>query len=260
MADLNLACSVLRGLQRDVTETADGFSVIIGRQEYIITGEEIDEYVALKPLFQRSSETQLFIPGRYEHAIQYEGRRFLTRDPELTLQSNDGSTRVEISTPSSIFLLCLIDVENINREVLRFLQRDIGNSRRQIRRKFTEIARIQTIKVSTNPDTTLGKSAQRMHEVAEAATFHFAYGRGIAISFTKTWERTYYWLGRKQKEDVQFPLRTYNTELISYYNLALSTDSLILSYLALYKILEYFYTSVSEEDIHKRIREISCCA
>lgn len=256
MADLNLACSVLRGLQRAVTETADGFSMKIGRQEYFITSEEIDEYVALKSLFQRPSETQLFLPGRYEHVVQHEGRQFLTRDPKLALQSNDGSTRVEVSTPSSIFMLCLTDVEKLNREVSKFL-RDVLPPREDKPRKFTDLARrIQTIKVSTNPNTALGKSAQRMHEIAEAATFHFAYGQGLAISFAKTWERTYYWLGLKQKEDVQFPLRTYNTELISYYNLALSTDSLILSYLALYKILEYFYTSVSEEDLHKRLREL----
>src|SRR5205823_2093531 len=71
----------------------------------------------------------------------------------------------------------------------------------------------------------------------------------------KSWERTYYWLGRKDAEEVQFPLRTYNSELVAYYNLALASDSLILGYLALYKILEYFYTSVSENALHQKVRE-----
>ena len=96
----------------------------------------------------------------------------------------------------------------------------------------------------------------RMHDLAEAGIFHFFYGQGQSISFTKSWERTYYWLGRKEKDTVQFPLRTYTSELVSYYTLALSSENLVLSFLALYKILEYFFTSVSENSLHQRIREL----
>jgi len=116
--------------------------------------------------------------------------------------------------------------------------------------------RVYTIRVSTSSESTLGRTSQRMHDLAEAGIFHFAFGQGIAISFTQSWERTSYWIGRKEKDSIQFPLRTYNSELVSYYNLALSSESLVLGFLALYKILEYFYTSVSENALHQKIRDL----
>jgi len=100
-----------------------------------------------------------------------------------------------------------------------------------------------------NPDSTIKKNDWFW------GTLYPARAKGIPVSFTKSWERTYYWLGRKENETVQFPLRTYKSELVSYYNLALASDSLVLGYLALYKILEFFYTSVSEDALHQKIKD-----
>jgi len=92
-------------------------------------------------------------------------------------------------------------------------------------RALSDLFRLYTIKVTTAPETILGRTRSRLHEWAESAIFHFAFGKGLPISFTQSWERTYYWLGRKESEQVQFPLRTYASELVSYYNLALASDS-----------------------------------
>ena len=71
----------------------------------------------------------------------------------------------------------------------------------------------------------------------------------------KKWQRTFYFLERDRNETAQFPLRSYHHELVAYYQMALGAESLILSYLALYKILEFFFTSASEKILHERIKD-----
>ena len=257
MADLEMAKVVLRGLRRDVIELPGiGFAVNF-RDQFVVRAEDVDSYLAQKSEIKRPSETQLYRSGWYEHVVRFEGgglRRPYSRDESLLIESPDG-TRIEVSRPSTLFCLCLTDVDQLDRQLRRLTISPPG-SRTGEERPLGDAFRVYTIKVTTGAETALGRSLQRMHDLAEAGIFHFAYGQGISISFTKSWERTYYWLGRKERETIQFPLRTYNSELVSYYNLALSSESLVLGYLALYKILEYFYTSVSENALHERIREL----
>jgi hypothetical protein len=259
VADLETAKAVLRGLRLSVAEIEGGdFAVEFRSQKYVLTAHDLDTYASRKPQLKKATETQLFYPGYYEHVVQFEGtgpRRPYRRDEDkLALESSDGATRIEIGRPSPLFCLSLSDVDQFERELRRFAFGFSSFARVDLR-SISDMFRLNTIKVTTDPQSVLGVNPTRLHELAEAAIFHFAYGQGIAISFTKSWARTYYWLGRKEGQKVQFPLRTYNSELVSYYNLALSTDSLVLGYLALYKILEYFYTSVSESALHQKVRE-----
>jgi hypothetical protein len=259
-ANLDAAKHVLRGLRKEVSEITPGSFVftMTRDQRYVLKSEDLSEYLARQPSLARATETQLFTPGYYEHVVRFEGygpRRYLRRgDDTVVLTSQDGATRIELSGISTLFCLCLMDVDTIDPELRRFSLAPVI-TRGTDDKPFNSLFRLVTIKVTTPPDTTLGKSRSKLHELAEAAVFHIAYGHGTSISFTKTWERTYYWIGRKENEVVQFPRRSYKSELVSYYNLALASDSLILGYLALYKILEYFYTSVSEDALHRKVSE-----
>ena len=117
------------------------------------------------------------------------------------------------------------------------------------------LVRVQTVRVETEVDDPISTNNKRLHALCDAALFHVAYGWGLGISLSISWERAYYRLGLRRKESVQFPLRTYNSGLLSYYHLAFGSDSLILAYLALYKILEYFFTSASEGLLHSKMSE-----
>ena len=90
------------------------------------------------------------------------------------------------------------DVDQIDRELRRcafFPGTAQGSEDRAI---GESIPTLLTIKVTTKADSPFGRSTQRMHDLAQAAVFHFAFGQGVSISLTKSWERTYYWLGRKE--------------------------------------------------------------
>lgn len=259
MVEIETIKSVLRGLRREITPLDGvGYAVKMRDQNYVLKTEDIEFYLLHKPQIKRATETQIFFPGYYEHVIQFEGasfRRPYRRDENaLELQSADSKTKIEISRPSALFCLCLTDVDEMDRE-LRRLATFIGPPRGAEDRSISDLIRLYTIKVVTGAEGALGSNRNRLHDLAEASIFHFAYGQGVSISFTKSWIRTNYWLGRKESETVQFPLRTYNSELVSYYNLALASESLVLAYLAFYKILEFFFTSVSENALHARVTE-----
>lgn len=257
--DIALAQHALRGLRKDVSEEGESFVIQQREQRYLLPKSELDEYLGRRPELQRATETQLFFPGFYEHVVRFEGtgpRRIPRRGEDgYVLTSADGLTRIELGRLSSLFCLSLTDVERMNSELRRFALMGVNYGRPTDDRPLGDLFRLSSIRVTAPADSGVGKNPRRLHELAEAAAFHIAFGQGVSISFTKSWDRTYYWLGRKEAQDVQFPLRTYNTELIAYYNLALASDSLILGYLALYKILEFFYTSVSEDALHQKVRE-----
>jgi hypothetical protein len=260
MADLETAIGALRALRREVKEVAGIGFVVELRDQFALRDDELDTYLERKQAFKKATETQIWYPGYYEHVIRFEGigprRPYRRAEEALVVEAADGRTRIEIGRPSPLFCVSLTDADEMHKELRRFMFPGLPFPRAEAgTRSISDLFRFYTIKVSTVADTNLGRSLVRMHELAEAAVFHFAYGQGVSISFTKSWERTYYWLGRKEAEVVQFPLRTYNSELVSYYNLALASDSLVLGYLALYKILEYFYTAVSERALHQKIKE-----
>lgn len=255
MATLEEAQSVLRGFRREVREVPEqGFTIDI-RHPLLVSYAEMDDYLAVRADLKRPAETQATMAGYYEHVVQFEGnfaRRPLRRnDDELKMTSPDELTTIQIARPSTRFLLSLGDTDEVQRSFRRF----IAPTPMSREGNFRDLFRFNTIRVDTAPSSPLGRTTGRMHDIAEAAIFHFGYGKGVAISFTKTWERTYYWVGRKEAQTVQFPRRTYNSELVSYYNLALSSESLVLGFLALYKILEFFYPSVSEETLHRKIKD-----
>lgn len=260
MAEINQVEQVLRGAKSEVADLGNNrFSIEIRGSIYIVEGADVDLYLERKQSITSDFETQIFTPGHYEHVVQFEGarpRRPSWREGEenpLKLTSRDGMV-VEVSRPSPLFALHFFDVDNITLEQKR-LAFMIGPRRYQNESGISELFRLYTVRVNADPEASLGKSSKRLHDIAEASVFHISYGYGYPISFTKTWARTYYWIGRRGREEVQFPLKTYNSELVGYYNLALSSDSMVLGFLALYKILEYFFSSVTEEELHKRLKE-----
>jgi hypothetical protein len=226
----------------------------------------VDQYLSLRNTMKRPYETAIAVPGYYEQAIEFQGRvpiaSRMMREDELRMENKDKTRTVSVSPVSDLFTLVLLDTETISRDFHRFLSMSRSRLRWLGKRGNGEggsisalLARIQTVKVSTAVDDALAKSEKRLQALCEAALFHIAYGWGFGISLSTSWEHAYYRFGLRRAESVQFPLRTYKSELLGYYHLAFGSDSLILAYLALYKILEYFFTSASEGLLHSKMAE-----
>jgi hypothetical protein len=187
------------------------------------------------------------------------GIRRFRNEEAITLASQDGSLTLEISPASTIFLLQLIqntDFRQIRRRA--FLP---SSARHRMQDSTSPLAwkeafqRFTTIKVVASANSTYRSNINKLRHIAEAALFHLAYGTGSGFNLSRSWERTFYRLNQRRERDIQFPKRTYDSDLVSYYQLALSSDSLMLGYIALYKILENFFSSAADKSLHARLVE-----
>jgi len=116
-------------------------------------------------------------------------------------------------------------------------------------------ARVLTVKAKVSTASPYAANKNRLRELAISGLFNISFSTGVSLNLSRSWERSYYRLARKGDEEPQFPKRLYNKELVGYYQLALSSDSPVLAYLALYKVLEFFFTSASEGVLHKRLAD-----
>jgi len=262
MINVEQVQSILRALSPSNIEIeADAVKCKIGGAEISVKFSEFEEYLRIKASPIQHGDTSLFVAGYFEHAIELQGRgpntyRLFRDSDEIALKHEQTGFEIEISPISSAFIMCLTDTDTMHRDFRRLsiMRRPVLRGREEI--TLTDLfARILSVKVRAPAGHTFHNNPKQLKAIAEAGLYHVSYGYGVGLVPIKSWERSLHFLEGKRKESVQFPLRTYNHELVAYYQMALGGESLILSYLALYKILEYFFTSASEYLLHEKIKE-----
>ena len=263
MATIQDVEQLLRSLRADVSITDEGdFIVRYGNISFMLANVDVDFYLNSKVAIERPVPPSVCIPTLFEQAVDVQGYG-LFRDREIISMTDRAGTRHVILSPASVFFaLAQLDVDEIAKDLRRFISMSRmrwSRSRNHEAEEPTPFAalfsRILTIKVSTSSDDAIARSYRKLQSIAEAALFHIAYGQGIGFSLSRSWERAYYRLGLRRENEVQFPVRTYTSELIAYYHLAFGSDSLILAYLALYKVIEYFFTSSSDRVLQTKMIE-----
>lgn len=238
------------------------FPVRHGPRTYHLPNSDVDKYLATRSEIISEPNTSLFAPRYYEHLVDIQGAspvsmRLFRRDERLTVKSSDEALTVELTGMSSLFLLWQIE-RNQSREFRRrFRPSPVGRWERMadeipLQRHFVAI---RTIKVIASDSYPADASRTALKRIAEAALFNISFSRGVGLSLSSSWERSYYQLARRRSDEINFPQRSYNSDLVAYYNLALSSESLILAYLSLYKILEFFFLSTTETTLHRRLRD-----
>lgn len=252
--------SILRALSPSNIDVADGtVKCDIGGVKISILASDFDEYLQVKSASNQSTDTSLYAIGYFEHAVELQGRgpnayRLFRDSDEITLKHEQTGFVVEISPISSKFIMFLTDTDTMHRDFRRLsmMRRPLLRGKEEV--TLTDLfARILSVKVFAPPTHPFHNNAKQLKSIAEASLYNVSYGYGVGLVPIKSWERSLHFLDGKRKETVQFPLRTYNHELVAYYQMALGGESLILSYLALYKILEYFFTAASEHLLHEKI-------
>lgn len=224
---------------------------------------DVDAYLATRTAIVSEPNTSVSAPQYYEHLVDIQSvspvstRLFRRDENKLNVRSSDGALAVELSEMSALFLLWQIE-RNQSRELRRRMHFTLGGNRRT-EAEGTTLQRlffpVRTIKVFANDSYPKGDSRAALKLVAEAVLFNISFSRGVGLRLSNSWERTYYRLAGRRSEEISFPQRSYNPDLVAYYNLALSSESLILAYLSLYKILEYFFLSTAETTLHRRLRD-----
>lgn len=255
--------SILRGLNPSQIHVEDDGTVkfVIAGINVVSNVAEFDDYLQINSTVHQSTSTSLFLPGYFEQAIELLGRRpspfrLQAEGDELSLTHEQTGFSAEIGPISSRLIMRNTDSDTVDKDFRRLVMMRRPSFRGREEIPFAEaFSRILSVKIYAPEEHTLRSNFKQLRAIAEAALFHIAYGYGVGVVSIHSWERSLHLLNVRRNESVQFPLRTYNHDLIASYQMAMSGDSLILSYLALYKILEYFFTAASEQLLHEKIKE-----
>jgi len=235
------------------------FKLKIRDQECKIADKDIDLYISFKDSFKNQPDTSIFFKSYYEHVVSIGSAvrfsRFLRDGEPIELENQAKNVSIKIGYMSTLFLLYLLNKTDLSPNIKRHIRPSPIFSRQKEEIEIGHLFRIRTAKVSTLPDVSFANNQKYLNMLCKSSLYNIAYCNGTSISLSESWERSDYWLGAKRSETAQFPLQIYNSELTAYYQLAIGSDSLILSYLALYKVIEFFFTSSSEKELHQHVKE-----
>lgn len=269
MANTEQVQEVLRNLAgATIGDKVNGvFPITVRSREFILRDDEVDDYIANRDSLSIEPETAIFIPGYYEHAVdvpRLSDLLELTRDEDgITLSNEDDGVTLQLSGMSTRFLLATLDkldrrqmheIRDRLMHLSRFVDRQAQHDADQpdLRDIFN---RIISVKVIAGEGFRPRRNQKKMKSIAESGLFNISYARGVALNLSMSWERSNYRLGWQTDDAIQFPRRLYESDLLTYYQLALSNDSLILAYLALYNICEHFFETTSDEVLMKQLEE-----
>lgn len=262
MAKISEVREILRGLDPEVGRKNKGvYPVKFRNIDFSVKDSELDAYLKIRKDIARPEETAFFTPGHYEHVIEVQGRgpglyRLFRDNEEIRIKHDTNDFVIELSGISTNYALAVCDTDSLDRELRRYIIMRSPRFRDRDDLDIREVlSRVITIKVYAPEGHAFHSNIKQLKSIAEAGIYHIAYGNGLGITLSSSWDRSSYWLETRRREEVQFPLRSYHSELVAYYQLSVGSESLILSYLALYKILEYFFTSASEDVLHKKVKE-----
>ncbi len=269
MATLENVQELLRNLNNVTASeiSADVFPVMLRDTEVVLPETDVDDYLALRESVKLKPETSLFIPGYYEHAVDILGVRFgsgvqrlvLPDDERILLTSPSEQITIELSGISTRFLLAIFD--KLDRAQMAHLRHRLVASRPEtdiageLPRLCDIFGKIMSVKVMASEEFRARTRQNKLKAIAEAGLFNISYARGVGMNLATSWESSDYRQGAKIDEGVQFPLRTYDPDLVAYYQFALSSESLIVAYLALYNILEYFYVATAEDELNRQMAD-----
>jgi hypothetical protein len=257
VADLRALLPLERFPDIDIVEP--DFVVSYRDGSFLLPTVAVGEFLNARPMIERPEPTSLFYPGHYECLVERIGPLGVgigllgrNRDQPIRLARPDGALSAEVSPASVPFVLTMMAEFNVAFARRLFITPMMGQGPHTFAQFF---ARFLTVKVSASAESPFYHVHDPLKNLAEASLFNLAYGGKIILTRARTWDRGRRNVRRGKIQDVQFPRRTYNSDLVSYYRLGIGSDSLLLAYLAFYKILEHFFPIVTELGLQRRMAE-----
>ena len=247
-------------------ETASGFHLIIENNKVIITNEDIHEYQIFlnSKLDYHQTPVECSICStnyREQVLISIEPTRFRPwmmpfRDSEhvfgVISEDNVYATIGESTTLFANFF-------RFDPELVRMSQRrrNLANQREIT---WDELIRKPlTIKVYNLNDTTIQKAVNKSSKIIEDCLFELSYMKDYSLWLSDNWpyvtRRSLRFSLIPRFRGKNFPLSVhYNSDLIRLYQYAQSTVVPEAKFLAYYQILEYFFISISNENLYEKLK------
>lgn len=264
MAKITEVRNILKNINAKVGRKKNGiFPIVYQNSRFALNESDVDNYIKLKSKALKQTETSIHFKDYLEHVVEFQPNRFILvrsrfRNKPLIVKNKDNSEILELSSISPLFALFLLDKTELPPMLKRyfsdnFIRNFFGG--KQTPNFIDILSRIMTIKLTVSKSSANKDNIKYMLNIINSGLFNIAYTNGIGITLSSSWGGTIFRLGKRRSKLTQYPMRLYNTELSAYYHLAMGSDSMILAYLALYNILEFFFTSSSEKALHAKVKE-----
>lgn len=242
-------------------------------KKYIIDEEDIKSYLTflnnIDDFENNPSECSIVSINYREHIINFQNPRdrifILGNNPFIFIDEINNNLHVEISRASDDFINYFRFKEQFIEynfgEPIRFGHR-FGNDGNFVSLKESLLRPI-TIKVYNLKESSIKSAILKSNEIIDACIFSLASLKKRSIELLDEWPLI---RRRKKKTSLNFefgdkiessklpiPKFKIDSVLLRFYQQATSTDIPSLKYLAFYQILEYFFLSVSDENLYNNL-------
>lgn len=197
-----------------------------------------------------------------------EPGRLLPRREDLILADSSNNVTFQLGRPSFEFAILLLirlaELPHRERQIMITPGRYRNPERRQeserasvgITELINDALRIRTLQIAAEkklPDS-------QWHKLAQSFYFHVGYNLDYAIiprlSISRIIQSTRIQrLRRAEPDELEAPRMVYITELVQSYQLALSAESPMLSYLSFYHVAEHWFEEIFLDDIAEKLKE-----
>jgi hypothetical protein len=245
----------------------DDESIIVQKYggTFKISKRAIDEYESIKTKLHIDGETGIYTESFYEKAVELQ-QRFGPAATRLFRGGSNSDNRDELvlgdrgaqhiklqGSPSELFIFYFLEhTPKFRRNFRPAFSRAMYERMKEatINKLFRGTYTISIHGVDAlNP----ARALESFHLLQDSALFNITYVTDVAVVERRVWDRDIYKPPARATAKLSFPMRVYRRELVSYYELASSSDNRLLQYLAYYQILEYFFVSASEENLERRL-------
>jgi len=175
-------------------------------------------------------------------------------DEELTIgDPTDTKPLIKIGLATRLYKNRFRFTPYVMEALLQFSER-----RSVLRREFLvrdRLPRFLTIKISRLAQSSAEAATKMGNDLINAALFQVAALRDRSYLIADEWpvRRRQILQAENDDEPMSLPRATFRGELISFYKLAVASESPELKFLAFYQVLEFFYLSVSDQVLYERL-------
>lgn len=222
-----------------------------------LSKRSLDYYMSLREKLQFAGQTGVFSNDYYENSVRvlaYILTEILVAHPDkarnLVLRDGEKCACLR-GTPSEIYVLYML--EHADQLPLAddrvFSAPAMDESTRPIQVAFEGI---YTLSLEGFAFAKTDQALENFRMIETSILFNISRRVGSAVVARRQWDKQWS-TDVPEVDEILFPDRLYNPELVSYYQLALSTSDRLLQYIAYYQILEHFFVSASEEVLDREL-------
>jgi len=126
---------------------------------------------------------------------------------------------------------------------------------------YEAIYRPITIRLYNVNSSTIEAAIKKTNPILETCLFGLSYLKGITLTLEEEWQRRqprvrpFQFGERFDGFELPLPRVNYNSDTIRFYQRGMSTDDPVIQYLSFYQVFEYYFVSISEEQLYSKLSQ-----